>query len=322
MHSLLSSCLGRLNILITGSKSWSLPSCNMQLSSGKNSCKLSGSKSYPYPNKDFQLQLCNFNEDKNHLHQFDTLEIRHIYYALHIFQTVVSFHFKNSQSDVWLRWFFMVSKLSLYITILNDKPLAHKHKTIFCTMYETYENFKNLDCSDSYMYYIFCPFNRHGYIGETKNIVRRFKKDHIPLSLKKKRASTKEYSSLYNIWNKNGPSCFSVVFFPIPSSIRKQFEKRWVGHFSPSMNTTYIHEDKSSKSYPKANLGSSNPSTKMHRVIALRNTHCPEHPKSDEHGLYMLRDFNPLYKSFLYPTFFSKLSSVSVFQIEGSVLFF
>ena len=119
-------------------------------------------------------------------------------------------------------------------------------------------------------------------------------------------------SSLYKIWNKNGTSSFSVAFIPIPSTLSKFLEKRWIGHFKPTMNTNYV-DDKEYITFPKGTLKSKCPSTKLHPIICKRVKQTQSCDVSNTH----VASFNPLYNTFYYPHYFERLSSATVFKLEG-----
>ena len=96
------------------------------------------------------------------------------------------------------------------------------------TKYHLYDGKK-----DSFIYFIFSPWHRHNYIGETEDIQARI---HSHLYHAK---SGKKRTPLYNLLRKNGSHNFPLISIPIHHEIRKIMEKKLILYFQPSMNVKY-----------------------------------------------------------------------------------
>ena len=107
-----------------------------------------------------------------------------------------------------------------------------KHEKIIKLFYSLKEKYKDdPTCANSYLYYIFSIFCKHGYIGETMDILRR-KLSHTSNSSKKY-----SHSFLYSTLHSLGIEHFTFLYTPIPTYLRKALEHQLISWFKPSLHT-------------------------------------------------------------------------------------
>ena len=162
------------------------------------------------------------------------LKKRHIIYAVHVLQTIQSFHMKHSERFIQLYVIHIQSQISSLLILHNRDPHTKKLRSILQSFKDITE-FHSQSNSDSpsYIYLICSPWQRNCYIGETVDFKRRIH-NHIYHT-----SSRKKKTPLYNLLRNNGVQHFCFLSIPIPSSLRKIIEKKLILHFQPSMNVKY-----------------------------------------------------------------------------------
>ena len=137
---------------------------------------------------------------------------------------------------------YLFCDIVFYSNLTSPTPKSYmlKHEKIIKLFYSLKEKYKDdPTCANSYLYYIFSIFCKHGYIGETMDILRR-KLSHTSNSSKKY-----SHSFLYSTLHSLGIEHFTFLYTPIPTYLRKALEHQLISWFKPSLNTLHNSDFKS-----------------------------------------------------------------------------